>query len=123
MAFFFQAEDGIRDVAVTGVQTCALPICVPDPRRRSVRPRGAVAGGGAAAAPSARRRRAFAPRERGAGSGARPRLRGAGTALRGRGHGGRAAGNDLPRLPKSRRGVDTHRAGECTVIPPLARTY
>src|SRR2546422_3300277 len=26
MIFFFQAEDGIRDVAVTGVQTCALPI-------------------------------------------------------------------------------------------------
>src|SRR2546429_5089404 len=26
MYFFFQAEDGIRDVAVTGVQTCALPI-------------------------------------------------------------------------------------------------
>src|SRR5205809_6371552 len=26
MCFFFQAEDGIRDVAVTGVQTCALPI-------------------------------------------------------------------------------------------------
>src|SRR2546429_3311522 len=25
-AFFFQAEAGIRDVAVTGVQTCALPI-------------------------------------------------------------------------------------------------
>src|SRR5216684_6116322 len=25
--FFVQAEDGIRDVAVTGVQTCALPIC------------------------------------------------------------------------------------------------
>ena len=24
--FFLQAEDGIRDVAVTGVQTCALPI-------------------------------------------------------------------------------------------------
>src|SRR5687768_17681140 len=24
--FFFQAEDGIRDVAVTGVQTCTLPI-------------------------------------------------------------------------------------------------
>src|SRR5687768_17869494 len=40
--FFFQAEDGIRDVAVTGVQTCALPIfpdstqtkcrCSPAPR-------------------------------------------------------------------------------------------
>src|SRR2546425_3952921 len=31
--FFFQAEDGIRDKLVTGVQTCALPISivVPDP--------------------------------------------------------------------------------------------
>src|SRR6266576_625430 len=26
MLFFFQAEDGIRDLYVTGVQTCALPI-------------------------------------------------------------------------------------------------
>ena len=26
--FFFQAEDGIRDDLVTGVQTCALPICI-----------------------------------------------------------------------------------------------
>src|SRR5206468_8443557 len=26
MVFFFQAEDGIRDLIVTGVQTCALPI-------------------------------------------------------------------------------------------------
>src|SRR2546430_5716738 len=26
--FFFQAEDGIRDLTVTGVQTCALPILV-----------------------------------------------------------------------------------------------
>src|SRR5437016_13434049 len=25
--FFFQVEDGIRDWSVTGVQTCALPIC------------------------------------------------------------------------------------------------
>src|SRR5256884_130001 len=32
--FFFQAEDGIRDVAVTGVQTCALPICISSARRR-----------------------------------------------------------------------------------------
>src|SRR5438093_10552566 len=30
--FFFQAEDGIRDWSVTGVQTCALPI---SPRRAS----------------------------------------------------------------------------------------
>src|SRR5256884_2146526 len=29
--FFFQAEDGIRDVAVTGVQTCALPISIGGP--------------------------------------------------------------------------------------------
>src|SRR2546430_13516868 len=27
--FFFQAEDGIRDLTVTGVQTCALPISQP----------------------------------------------------------------------------------------------
>src|SRR6266850_2882071 len=29
--FFFQAEDGIRDYKVTGVQTCALPICLRSP--------------------------------------------------------------------------------------------
>src|SRR5688500_19635882 len=28
-SFFFQAEDGIRDYKVTGVQTCALPISIP----------------------------------------------------------------------------------------------
>src|SRR5256885_13107578 len=27
LIFFFQAEDGMRDYKVTGVQTCALPIC------------------------------------------------------------------------------------------------
>ena len=37
--FFFQAEDGIRDIGVTGVQTCALPIsgtyyCRPDLKER-----------------------------------------------------------------------------------------
>src|SRR2546430_11912406 len=31
--FFFQAEDGIRDLTVTGVQTCALPISLPSPIR------------------------------------------------------------------------------------------
>src|SRR5882762_8270489 len=30
--FFFQAEDGIRDSSVTGVQTCALPISAAGPR-------------------------------------------------------------------------------------------
>src|SRR5256885_10360421 len=38
--FFFQAEDGIRDYKVTGVQTCALPICAAivglDERARAV---------------------------------------------------------------------------------------
>src|SRR5690606_40324200 len=36
--FFFQAEDGIRDFHVTGVQTCALPIyaCPPLPRPSSL---------------------------------------------------------------------------------------
>src|SRR5688500_20149408 len=32
--FLFQAEDGIRDYKVTGVQTCALPIWVPRVRYR-----------------------------------------------------------------------------------------
>src|SRR5262249_59188248 len=31
--FFFQAEDGIRDWSVTGVQTCALPIYIVDPEQ------------------------------------------------------------------------------------------
>src|SRR5205085_7996380 len=31
MFFFFQAEDGIRDLTVTGVQTCALPILLGPP--------------------------------------------------------------------------------------------
>src|SRR6266446_864048 len=37
--FFFQAEDGIRDYKVTGVQTCALPIlgAGPQPRNPSCR--------------------------------------------------------------------------------------
>src|SRR2546430_10054876 len=31
LCFFFQAEDGIRDLTVTGVQTCALPIFPVEP--------------------------------------------------------------------------------------------
>src|SRR2546430_3248496 len=34
--FFFQAEDGIRDLTVTGVQTCALPISIIDNADRAV---------------------------------------------------------------------------------------
>src|SRR5947208_3677521 len=58
--FFFQAEDGIRDDLVTGVQTCALPIsprsccrvCIPNAERRAVaegsRTRGRTSGPGTA---------------------------------------------------------------------------
>src|SRR2546430_6164947 len=47
--FFFQAEDGIRDLTVTGVQTCALPIYARGARRvlgrvAPARPAGAGAG-------------------------------------------------------------------------------
>src|SRR6266542_5646187 len=38
MFFFFQAEDGIRDATVTGVQTCALPILTFASSARLVRP-------------------------------------------------------------------------------------
>src|SRR5207244_7415392 len=41
--FFFQAEDGIRDDLVTGVQTCALPIC--KARGLSVDPKLAIGDG------------------------------------------------------------------------------
>src|SRR5256886_11932074 len=34
--FFFQAEDGIRDLTVTGVQTCALPIFAAEGRKIGV---------------------------------------------------------------------------------------
>src|SRR5207248_3935437 len=34
--FFFQAEDGIRDRTVTGVQTCALPILTVHERERAI---------------------------------------------------------------------------------------
>src|SRR5690606_6107009 len=67
--FFFQAEDGIRDFHVTGVQTCALPISFPQARARGgdagddARPRGRhqpprrrVQGARLPHAPAARRR-------------------------------------------------------------------
>src|SRR5688572_33437966 len=64
VSFFFQAEDGIRDLTVTGVQTCALPIFLPErggpghhpPRRApegagSALQLGGAAGRGSSAAP------------------------------------------------------------------------
>src|SRR2546430_16233751 len=55
--FFFQAEDGIRDLTVTGVQTCALPIS------------GSTAPGGRT------RRRRGPPKTRGARRATRPARR------------------------------------------------
>src|ERR671926_1031407 len=51
--FFFQAEDGIRDHCVTGVQTCALPICREHRPPPNVQPprRGPCAGVGGRAQP------------------------------------------------------------------------
>src|SRR5690349_23262991 len=60
--FFFQAEDGIRDLYVTGVQTCALPIW-PARRRSPGWPAGAAAGR-CPAPPRRRRRRGNRRRDR-----------------------------------------------------------
>src|SRR5688572_31211187 len=57
--FFFQAEDGIRDLTVTGVQTCALPICSPLDGRPSIPP--------GSARPTAEQARVTVMRERAAG--------------------------------------------------------
>src|SRR2546430_12809128 len=57
--FFFQAEDGIRDLTVTGVQTCALPISPLGGLRRHAAVRAGERGGepaGSAAERSEERR-------------------------------------------------------------------
>src|SRR5690348_17970158 len=76
--FFFQAEDGIRDGRVTGVQTCALPIWAAGhdlvPRRRAALPLA-----GQPLVPSVPRRSAGAVRFGGHRRG-RPRAGGAGQA-------------------------------------------
>src|SRR5437762_11306367 len=46
--FFFQAEDGIRDTSVTGVQTCALPIFAYDGWMKQRRRKAFVSAGAAA---------------------------------------------------------------------------
>src|SRR2546429_2783377 len=76
--FFFQAEDGIRDVAVTGVQTCALPILIRPSSRCTVGSCGRCPPARSHGAPAARadRPRGRAPRRGGgraaAGAAARP---------------------------------------------------
>src|SRR5256886_7930574 len=77
--FFFQAEDGIRDLTVTGVQTCALPISRrtrdAGDRGRRDRPEAGRRGSRVALAHPAAAARRLSPRRSGDGSGARgPRL-------------------------------------------------
>src|SRR2546430_13617894 len=63
--FFFQAEDGIRDLTVTGVQTCALPISLSaHERAREPRVRAAHAPRSAAGDRRPRRTRRGDPRYR-----------------------------------------------------------
>src|SRR5689334_23503310 len=93
--FFFQAEDGIRDGTVTGVQTCALPISrgrrasrvrPPAPRRGGWvgRRGGSPRRAGPPPTPGPRRRR----RGRGGGARARRRPRSGGRWWRPPGRGG-----------------------------------
>src|SRR3712207_3076232 len=97
MLFFFQAEDGMRDIGVTGVQTCALPICR---RGGAHRRRGAHRGrhrGRDGGRPRRRRRRRHPhPGRRGDAQRLR-RLRGAARAPSARGAAAR------PRLGRRRR--------------------
>src|SRR5690606_40880590 len=66
ISFFFQAEDGIRDFHVTGVQTCALPIssfanstpCQPCAGGRAIQSARAASAGGSSSATRARWRAA-----------------------------------------------------------------
>src|SRR2546430_16104187 len=87
MSFFFQAEDGIRDLTVTGVQTCALPISLQEPDRLArlgaatvaAQPAGAgqgtgrVAGHAPAGPVAGRERRPERSEERRVGEGGRSR--------------------------------------------------
>src|SRR5207249_8138522 len=69
--FFFQAEDGIRDRNVTGVQTCALPISSSTDGRRSRDTRAPLRRGGCPSAGRESAARAAGPR----GPAARARVR------------------------------------------------
>src|SRR3712207_7956153 len=61
--FFFQAEDGIRDIGVTGVQTCALPIYADEHPAVATLARHRIPGTGPRDPPRERRRDAARRRE------------------------------------------------------------
>src|SRR3989449_7754721 len=135
--FFFQSEDGIRDVAVTGVQTCALPIYPtghPASPATAVRPDllttqlrlqartpGARRGArGAAVHPG----RTPLGGGRGPGEILRPGQPRRADGKAGETHGGRAAAGSHPSLPRSghhgRRGGDGAARRDAARRTPLA---
>src|SRR5689334_24693044 len=62
--FFFQAEDGIRDGTVTGVQTCALPIFAASLRKRDGTGEGCAGDAGDESKAARRSCEAYCPRAR-----------------------------------------------------------
>src|SRR2546430_17218136 len=112
--FFFQAEDGIRDLTVTGVQTCALPISTA---------RGAVRAYSMPPTRPATRRStpAWTPWSAGSSSrDARDHSAPAGAARRATGR--RAPAQDRPRPSALERHLDRRRAG-CPDSPPLPELH
>src|SRR5699024_1209486 len=124
MFFFFQAEDGIRDRNVTGVQTCALPIsaaALPQGHRTGGPRRPAHAGRGKPCGhprrpppgPAAQGVRPALPARLAQGPHAQPapdRRRGVGTGLRGQRTHTRRAHQPPPGPVPGRRLRDRHRA-------------
>src|SRR3712207_9575624 len=102
--FFFQAEDGIRDIGVTGVQTCALPIWVWTPRRSRT---------------SARPASATARRPPAAGIPAAGATRAAGGAREAR-RNGRGAGGEGGRFPGAAESLKKKNKSSCSTEPILS---
>src|SRR5256886_16117114 len=104
--FFFQAEDGIRDLTVTGVQTCALPICRSGWRRTSGTC-GRPPTGSSRIPPAERTRCGSRPHCTGSGSGwgtIGERARASGRHSRGPAGGAPRGGGGGPPSPGRRRG-------------------
>src|SRR6266498_170638 len=118
--FFFQAEDGIRDADVTGVQTCALPICGRsggERRRRGARPApGRPAGH---ARPDRRPSRRPGRRPRRADAHRRPRDRSAARDLRARQGAGLDAVRAAPAGGQPRGSVPSAHAGAGQRMSPI----
>src|SRR5262249_58280895 len=110
VVFFFQAEDGIRDWSVTGVQTCALPISARRtwPRRSRSRraPRCTCSPG---PSPAASWPASWAPRPRRTPSTRRPSR----SEVRRVGKGGRSRGEGGREEEKNSKGQSERREQEC----------